>query len=840
MILSGCLIRASRRFLLRNPWNLWLSVLGIGLGVAVVVAVELANSSARTAFRLSMEAVAGRATHQILGGPSGIPEQDYVALRLSGGPWASAPLVEGSLRLGNEPYTVLGVDPLAERPFRANLPQPGTGDLTPLLTEADTVLLPTQAATRLGLAVGGHLDLETRQGPRRVRVVGLFANDNPAAQEGLLVADLATAQELLGREGWLDRIDLILEPSQVADLEARLPPGLRLERASGRGEASLRLTESFQINLLAMSLLALLVGAFIIYNTMTFSVLQRRGLFGHLRVLGVTRRELFLLILAEALVVGLVGTLLGLLAGTLIAQGLVRLVTRTINDLYFTLTVTRLFVSPEVLARGALLGLAATLLATLPPAWEAARSEPRDVQRRTLVETRLGRLFPILALTGLALMGLGGFLALRPGQGLIVAFAALFMVILGFSLTVPHLLTWLCQALDPLADRLAPPLGRLALRGVARGLSRTGPAVAALTVAVSASVGMGIMIESFRATLALWLGQTLSSDIYVSSPSGMSNRSFGTLDPQVLPRLKQVPGIRDISAGRAATLETEHGPVSVLALRPGQHSYTGFKFKGATLPDLWTGFGVGELVLVSEPFAYRHGIGVGDSLRLFSPQGWQRFRVGAVIYHYSSERGLLVLHQARYAQLWNDPELSSVGIGLLDPASRDATIQAVRAALGPLAQALRIRPGDEVREQSLEVFDRTFAVTRVLRLLAVGVAFIGILSALLALYLEQAKTHAVLRATGATPRQLLGLVTLQSALLGLTAGLLALPLGGLIAQLLIQVINVRSFGWTMQTELPLELIGESLALAVGAALLAGLYPAWRIARTPPAEALREE
>jgi len=599
-------------------------------------------------------------------------------------------------------------------------------------------------------------------------------------------------------------------------------------------------TEAFRINLTAMSLLALLVGAFIIYNTMTFAVLQRRELFGHLRVLGVTRRELFTLILGESLALGLVSTLLGLAAGVLLAQVLVHLVTRTINDLYFTLTVTRLFIGPGVLAKGALLGLVVTLLAALVPAWEAARSEPRDVQRHTQMEGRIGHLVTLLAWIGLLLMGAGVALAWLPGEGLLAAFAGLFLLILGFSLGVPRLLAGIGRRLLPLLGRIAPPVGLLAGRGVVRSLSRTGPAVAALTVAISATVGMGIMTASFRGTVALWLEQALTSDIYISAQEGGSALIVETLDPAVPGLLTGIPGIRGSSRGRRVRIEAETGPVELLALRMGDHSYRGFRFKGATLERLWPRFLGGELVLVSEPYAYRHGTQAGDQLRLFTAQGWHGFTVGGVYYDYRSSQGLLVLNQPDYARLWDDPSITAVGLSLSDPAQLSQVLERVRTALAPLRQALHIRATGELRTHSLEVFDRTFAVTRVLRLLAVGVAFIGILSALLALHLERAREHAILRATGATPGQLLGLVTLQSGLMGLVAGLLALPLGWLMAQILIQVVNRRSFGWTLLTELPPSVLAEALALAVGAALLAGLYPAWRVARTCPAEALRTE
>ncbi len=840
MVITPTLWRASRGYLLRHPWSLWLSVLGIGLGVAVVIAVDLANQSARNAFRLSMEAVTGRATHQIVGGPAGIPEQVYRDLRLAGGEWDSAPVLEGTVRHGKRSLTLLGLDPLAERPFREGMGKVGDDALKRLLLEPASLMLPDSLASELGVDPGGTLLIEAGGHEVQATVAGLFRSDNPATRDGLLVADVATAQELLGRVGVLDRIDLILDDSQVARVKAWLPSGLRLERPASRTESSQRMTAAFHTNLAAMSLLALLVGGFIIYNSMTFSVLQRRTLLGHLRVLGVTRRELFLLVLGEALLLGVAGTLLGLLAGGLIAQGLVQLVTRTINDLYFSLTVTRLLISPAVLLKGTLIGLGATLAAALLPALEAARAEPRDVQRRTGIEGRSNRLAYRAAAAGLPMLVAGLALARTPWEDLTLAFVALFLVIAGFSLLLPLLLAWSAIPLRALLGRLAPPLGRLAVRGICGSLSRTGPALAALTVAVSATVGVGIMIESFRGTVDLWLQQTLTSDIYVSAASGASHLAAGRLPASALERIRDLPGIADISQGRKVRIDSEHGEVELLAIRMARHSYRGFRFKGATEPELWPRFERGELVLVSEPYAYRHGVAAGDELRLFSANGWRNYRVAGVFYDYGNDQGMLVMARRHYAAHWGDDGVSALGVGLVDSAQLRPTLQAIRQALAPLDAPLQIRSTGELRRHSLEVFDRTFAITRVLRLLAIGVAFVGILSALLALHLERARDHAVLRATGATPGQMLALVTLQSALLGLLAGLLALPLGWLMSELLIDVINLRSFGWTMQKLLPAGVLLQAVGLALLSALLAGLYPAWKVSRSRPADALRSE
>lgn len=832
--------RASLRYLLRHRWQTGLSICGISLGVAVVVAVDLANHSASRAFQLSMQEITGRTSHQLLGGPAGLDEQIYVDLRLGRGLRRSAPVVEASVRLGGENWTLLGLDPLAERPFRALTAPSASAAIPELLTGGNGVLMAAASAARLGLEIGAEFSLEVAGQPRPVRLAGLIEQGNSAALDGLLLADIATAQELLGRIGRIDRIDLILNARQADELGNKLPPGVRLVRAAERSAGLGRMSEAFQTNLAAMSLLALLVGGFLIYNSMVFSVLQRRGLLGNLRLVGITRGELFRLVLLEAAVIGLVGTLLGLAGGVLLGQGLVRLVTRTINDLYFVLTVNELVVSPVLLLKSLLLGLLATLAAALGPAWEAAASRPQQANRRSVIEGRSHRAVPWLLLAGGVIVLLGLLLTGIPGGDLLLGFVALFLMIFGYSLLVPALVPAVTRLSLPLLKAGFGIIGRLAARGVNATLSRTGPALAALTVAVAATVGMGIMVESFRATLADWLGQTLQGDIYISIPQSAS-RSAGTPLPEgVLAQVRSTAGVEQLSMGRQVRVEGPAGPVNLLAITMAEASYRGFRFKGETLPGLWAGFDAGEQLLVSEPYAYRNGVQPGDRLKLLTPDGYRWFSVGGVFFDYGSDRGMLVMEGRRYASLWRDSAIATIGVFLEPDVDGQQVLSGLRATLSALDPRLRVRANREIREYSMAVFDRTFTITRVLRLLVVGVAFVGILNALMALQLERSREHAILRATGMTPGQLMGQISLQTGLLGLMAGLFALPLGWLMGDLLIRVINLRAFGWTLQQILPAGVLAGALLLALCSALLAGIYPGWRMARTPPAAALREE
>lgn len=842
-MVASLLQRAGWRHLRHHPWQSVLAVLGIGLGVAVVVAVDLANQSARRAFELSLEGLTGRATHQITAGPGGIDETLYRRLRVELGLEALAPVVEGYVGLGGETLHLLGVDPLAEGPIRDYAGRLRGERLARLITDPATVLLARSTAARHGLAPGARLALEVGGVTRQVELIGLLEPppERAASLDGLLITDIATAQELLGRLGRLDRMDLILPDAAAArELAAALPPGVQLMETAARTQGLQALTRAFHTNLSAMSLLALLVGGFLIYNSMTFSVLQRRHSFATLRLLGLTSAGLLRLVLLETLWLGLAGSLLGVALGYALAGGLLQMVTRTINDLYFVLNVTGLHPAPVDLLKGLALGLATALLAALGPALEAGRVSPLAAQRRSVLERASHRAAPWLAAGGLALAGGGWLLLERPAGSLIPAFAGLFLLIVGYSLAVPLALLLLARLLGPALGATLGSIGRLAARGLSAGLSRTGLATAALTVAVSATVGVGVMISSFRSTVADWLGQTLRGDVYVSAPASVSSRASGTLAEGVVERIRDLPGIAAHGTGRSVTIDSPQGELDLLALKMVPQHQDAFRFKAGRPQAVWPEFLAGRGVIVSEPLAYRRGLSVGQTLELYTDRGPRALPVLGVFYDYASTRGLVIMSRGLYDRLWDDPHISTVSLYLAPGARPEAVLAAVRAALAEVDQRLLVRPAAEIRAHSLAVFDRTFAITHVLRLLVVGVALVGVLSALLALQLERAKEHAVLRATGLTPAGLLGLVSLQTLLMGLAAGLLALPLGLGMAQALIDVINLRAFGWSLQTHWSPRVLAEAVALAATASLLAGVYPALRMGRVSPAGALREE
>ncbi|MCY1034003.1 FtsX-like permease family protein [Corallococcus sp. BB11-1] len=846
--MKSLLARSSLRHLGGHPWLTALSLLGIAMGVAVVVSIDLASGSALRAFEQSTDVVAGRATHQIMGGTSGLPEGVYTALKLRPDAPEAAPVVQGFVQVeaGNRrTLTLLGLDPFEEAPFRDFSTGNAVGDVGELLTKPGTVVMGAKTARVLGVKAGDTLPVTVMGVRRELRVSALLSpaqETTEQALESLLICDLSTAQEVLGQQGRLTRVDLKLTDgeAQAARLRAALPQGAELVQTSGRAGTVEQMTRAFRTNLTALSLLALVVGMFLIYNTMTFSVVQRRGMLGRLRAVGVTRGELFGLVLGEALVLGIVGTTAGLLLGILMASGLVGLITRTINDLYFVVNVRRLSLEPFTLFKGLGLGLGATVLAALVPAWEAAHATPVTALRRSTVEDASHRKAPRRALQGLGLLALSVGLLAWPTQALTPAYAGLFGVMMGAALLVP----WVTEKLTAAAARplgaLFGPLGRMAARGVTASLSRTAVALAALMVAVATTVGVGLMVSSFRGTVVAWLESALQADVFVSPPSLVARRGDSALVPGLEQKLRTTPGVAASGSIRVVHVRVNGVDTDLLAIDFAKGHERSYRFKEGRAEDVWRRVDASrDAVLVSEPFAFHRRVRAGDTLRVSTDRGPHDFRVAGVYYDYGSDVGTVMMPRATYEHWYDDRGVSGLSLIAAPGQDVDELVSRVRDRAGG-EQALNVRANKALRQASLEVFDRTFTITQVLRLLAIGVAFVGVLSALMSLQLERAREFAVLRATGLTPGQLWGMVSLQTGLLGLLAGLFSIPLGLALAYVLVHVINQRSFGWTLQLVVSPGVVGQAMLLALVAAALAGLYPAWRMARANPAMALREE
>jgi putative ABC transport system permease protein len=474
MTLTETLWRVMMRSILRRPFQSALFVAGVALGVAMMVAIDLANTSAAKAFTLFTESIAGRATHQITGGPTGLPDSAYVKLRTELGIRQAAPIVTAYVQavdFDNQPLRIFGIDPFAEAPFRGYL-NLGAGssttstDVTGFLTQPNTVLMAEKLAAQYNLKVGDKLSL--RYGPQRleITVAGLLHPSDDVTEQGLqdlLISDISTAQELLGMVGRLNAIDLIVPKGDEGDalldrIKTVLPAGATVETAAARSNAISGMTDAFNLSLTALSLLALVVGMFLIYNTVTFSVVQRRPILGTLRALGVTRRQVFSMIVWESILLSAVGAVIGLILGVIMGRAAVGVVTQTVSSLYFTVTVRSVAVPIESLIRGGVIGVGAAILATLVPAYEATTTPPSGTLKRSDIESKVRRAVPVVTVVGVIIVAVAFYLLSL--NSLVISFVGLFGIVIGFSLLTPLVSLALMTAIRPLTGRIMGVLGR--------------------------------------------------------------------------------------------------------------------------------------------------------------------------------------------------------------------------------------------------------------------------------------------------------------------------------------------------------------------------------------------
>lgn len=854
------ILRLGLRYSSRRLLQSVLFIIGVALGVAVVIAVDLANSSASRAFALSGESITGKATHQIIGGVQDLPTDLYHQIRLELGIRESAPVITDYVRgieTADRPLRLLGVDPFAEPPFRTYLSEVEvigeTGSafeaITRFISEPGTALISQTLADRFSLQPGDTLTLRVGTGEQaQVRIIGILQPGDSASQQALddlLLTDIATAQEITRKPGRISRIDLILpEDYDTTTITSLLPETAALVSVVQENSTLDQLTAAFEINLQALSLLAVVVGVFLIYNTVTFSVVQRRPAIGILRSLGATKGQIFAFVIGEAFILGLIGTVLGMGLGIIFGRLTVGLVAQTISDLYFALNVTTITVDPFTLVKGAALGLFASMGAAVVPSLDATRTSPAGTLKRSVYEERITRLLPYITIAAV-LFFIAGYLLLQiPTDNLYISFGALFCVIFGGALFTPLLLKIGMQIALPITDKIFGVTGRMASRAVTRSLSRTAVAVAALTIAVSVIVGVSLMISSFRSTVADWLGTTLGADIFISPPLTGVVQAQTDVDPAVRDLVLSVDDIDRVSASRRVQVEApdypEMLPVTLVVVDFDISQGRSFVWNNAPDGDTESRLRSGNYVMVSEPFAFRRGITPeNNQLRLTTDEGVQTFEVIAVYYDYSTDQGTVYMNREIYDQYWNDPYISTLAAFVTPGTDIAAVIDTLqRETLA--GYDLQIQSNRSLREGVFEIFERTFTITIALRLLATLVAFIGILSALLALQLEHTREYGVMRATGMTPRQLWQYTLVQTGLMGIVAGVLALPIGVVLALVLIFVINVRSFGWTMQFALQPSEFFTAFAVAVVAALLAGLYPAYKLGRMNMSRALRSE
>ncbi|MGZ8867950.1 MAG: ABC transporter permease [Thermoanaerobaculia bacterium] len=839
MILRALILRP----LIHEKLRTALTVLGIAVGVAVVVAIQLANQSALRAFRESVDAVAGRANFQVVYDAGPVPEDVLIRLRPLwdiGARFAPVIDIEGLMEPSQQPIRLLGVDLLSDLHFRdyryATVLTSGSSTSKTSaqhyleLFRPDSVILPAPLARQHGLTIGKTVDLNINGNRRRLVIRGILEAHGPATafNGSIAICDIATAQRNFGMPGELSRVDLIVPESDgmTATLEKLLPPGTRIERPSRRNERVDKMLRAFRVNLFALAGVALLVGTFLVYNTVLISILRRRRDVGVLRTLGASPRQIFLAFLAEGALLGALGSILGIAAGNVLASSILGLVGRTINALYVTSRPEEVVLTPGVIAAGAAVGTILSLLSALQPALEASRVPPNTMIRAGLHQrpARGSRAIVI----GVVLFVLGALAARIPPVGGIAVggYLSVLFVVGGFSAFAPAIVRTTSRLARPVLSRLFGIVGTVAAASVPASLRRTSVASAALSLAIGMMVAVALMVGSFRETVRIWVDQTVQSDLWLRPSRGLSNADAAVFPPAIADEVRAVDFVASIERIRGRDVIYEDtiiwvgsGEFAVAAARAELPMVAPREPDPALLKAL-------EIrgVLVSESFSTRFDKGIGDSVVLPVPGGSKPFEITGVYRDYSNDRGVVVMDRDLFVETFRDQAINTLVVYLKPGVDHESARARLEKMFGPKYGAFAVSNAS-IRREVMTIFDQTFMITYALLGVAIVVAVLGIVNTLSALILERRRELALLRVGGMSQGQVRGMLVLESTLIGIASTVAGVVMGWALSWILIHVINKQSFGWTIDFYVPTALIAASLAITFLSSVAAGLVPA---------------
>jgi len=802
-------LKALLRLYRRHPWLLLMSLAGLTLGVTLVVAIELLNHSARTNFVAARSQLAGEANYR-LAPDGGVDEQTYVHLMRSQPALDAMPQLQGWLKdEQGRSFQLLGMDLFNPGPLRQLFGDTPDSKLHVSLERADSIWLAAPEASRLGWQPGEtrRFTLEGASGEATSLNLTLAATFEPAAvpMDRLLVTDIGLAQPLLGKAGRLDRILFKLSDEQASTLQAALRHDFPdkswwLEPISPALDAS-QLGDALALNLTALSLLAMAVGLFLVFNAQRFVQSVRRPQLAQLIILGMAPRRVLFWLTMELLIIATLGTLLGLLLGSLLALALMGQLTQALADLYGPNPIDLLRLSPVSLAKALLLGLLGTLAANLPGWWQLLRQSPLALREGSSQPTTHPGRRRLLACLILLLCALCLWL---PQTGLTGALLVAGGWLLAMALMLPDLLRWVLGR----ARQRGPLTARLAVAETRYHLDRTAIAVMALQLAIAAAIGIGVMVSSFRTSVEIWLGQRLAADLYVTAPKGVAG-SKGSLNEQTLTTLLAGSDVSAASRRSVYPARWQGQPIEWAQM----DFIPQIKAAYPLLAGRWPASA--DEVLASEPLTVRLGVKVGQPLEITSDAGPRRLTVTGIYQDYGSDKGQ-VLHA------FEGGAVQSLALFSADP---EGLGDRLRAQFG---ERVILLSAPAIHAAALRVFDQTFVVTELLKLLILGIAFVGIGSAFMVLGLARRGELQTLQSLGLSPRHCRRLLVWQGAGLGLLTSLMALPVGYGLAWVLIEVVNPRAFGWRLAFEAAPQHAFTALLLAPLCGALASWYAARRV------------
>lgn len=847
----------SFRHVLGSPLRTFLTVMGVAIGVATLVGITAINRSVMDAFRSTIDTIAGKADLTAAAEETGMPEALLETVRgvpgvahASGSVIVVAPVKDAP----QESLYVMGIDLLDDGFFRTyegvDTDVSTLNDDLEFLNSTDRMLLSERFAKTHHLKTGDRFELITPDGAKAFVVHGLLKETGPLRAFGGSVGVMffGSLQEAFARGRTWTRIDIaVTDKNEVDELRRRIQaavgPSLEVDSPERRGRSVETMVRSFQLGLNLGSGVALLVGVFLVYNTVSIGVVQRRREVGTLRALGATKARIRALFTLESSVLGACGSAIGLPLGLLVGRAAIAGVSESISMLYVRVNARDVRLGLSEIVLGLLLGIGGSIFAAMRPAWVASSVQPIEALRRdAFMGSGAARLRSWPTLAALVLFALAWPATLIPPFVENMAFGgylSIFFVLMGITLLSPLVLRALNRPLRVPGEQLMGIAGRLAADNFARSPVRTAVPVSALTVGVAMAVAVGGFVGSFQSSSERWIDQAIPADLFVTSSAKVSGVQSQPMSAAVEGELAGISGIAAIDQVRILPYDVLGLRISIISSNSRITDERGAMMIQSGRRPTEAERRAGR-VLISENFARRRALTLGSTFPIMTPNGERTFTVSGVVVDYTSDQGVVMMDRAIYSELFNDTTVDSFHVYLENPENDlERVRQSITSRIGQKFN-LYVLSNLELREEAKAMVGRAFSITYAMEVVAVVLALLGVINTLLAAVLDRTREIGLLRAVGADRGHIIRLFASEAAFIGIAGGLLGVVSGGVLGYIVTKVVGVQATGWEFPFQYPWQISLQLFGAATVCAVLAGLYPAQRAARLDVVEALAYE
>jgi len=838
-----------RKHLLRSA----LTAAGIVLGVAVFVAMHTANQSVLYAFNRTVDRIAGATQLQVSAGEAGFPEEVLDKVQALEEIEVAAPVIEATVQTGIAGagnLLVLGVDMTGDRSLRDYELESGdeaiVDDPLVFIAQPDSIIVSRQFCEKTGLKLNDRLTMQTMAGPRQFTIRGVMSSGGLASAFGgsLAVMDIYAAQVVFGRGRRFDRIDIkVKEGVRVEEarrrIQAAVGPGLQVEPPAARGAQFEAMARVYSMTANITSVFALFIGLFLIYNTFSIAVTQRRSEIGILRALGASRALIRNLFLAESAILGLLGSVLGIVLGVTLARGVAGYLGEYFGEVYGVgEKAEQVTADWRLLGLALLIGVATSVMAGWLPARNAAKVDPVKALQKGRVqvisagENRARRAAALV----MAAVAVGCvFLSERT----VFFYLGYMLSVLAVLLLTPSLCAWLVRWLRPLMRELRPVEGTLAADSLLQAPRRTSGTVAALALSVALVIGLGGISRASYASIGAWVQTSLNPDFFISGSEAVTQRSF-RFPESFADEVARVEGVEEVQPVRSTRIVYQGTPVMLVAAEIEKIARrVQPRVVEGDRETMYAAAARGEGVVISDNFALLRKLKRGDVLELAAPNGVLRLPVLGVVIDYSDQQGTILLSRAVFKKYWGDDTVNVIRVYAKPGVDRAALRQRLLDEFGGRTR-LFVLTNEELRAYVMRLTDQWFGLTYVQIVVAVLVAVLGIVNTLTVSIADRKRELGVLQAVGALRQQVRHTIWMEAAAIGVLGLAIGFALGGVHLYYILDVAKRDVAGMRLDYMYPYGIALLLLPVLLGSALAAALGPAESAVRTRLVEALEYE